>query len=226
MNNISENIETVIGVDINDPNALVFDLSEENHELARVDLSDTAAFSAYIFGSMEKQGTEVGFGKYAENRCIYRRSKHFDGTEAERSFHLGLDIWAKAGTPVFSPLAGTVHSFQDNDTYGDYGPTVILSHEIEGEKIHSLYGHLSRESLVGKVVGDSVVAGQTIGALGEPHENVEWPPHLHFQLIKDLGGHRGDYPGVCTVAESERYMANCPNPNLLLDIALLKVAIP
>ena len=45
-----------------------------------------------------------------------------------RRLHLGVDIWADAGTPVYVPLDGRIHSFRDNNHFGDYGPTVILQH--------------------------------------------------------------------------------------------------
>jgi murein DD-endopeptidase MepM/ murein hydrolase activator NlpD len=53
-----------------------------------------------------------------------------DQTE-ERNIHIGLDLWIDAGTPVFSALDGRVHSFQNNDSLGNYGPTIILEHQVE-----------------------------------------------------------------------------------------------
>jgi hypothetical protein len=49
-------------------------------------------------------------------------------------------------------------------------------------------------------------------------ENGNWPPHLHFQLIIDMQGMKGDYPGVCKFSERERYLANCPDADLLLNM--------
>ncbi|MNE29341.1 hypothetical protein D3C80_1228170 [compost metagenome] len=109
-----------------------------------------------------------------------------------------------------------VHSFKNNDNFGDYGPTIILKHEIEGFVFHSLYGHLSVESLNGLKEGMSVFGGQKIAELGDYTVNGGWPPHLHFQLIIDLEGNVGDYPGVCKLSEREKYLSNCPDPSLLL----------
>jgi peptidoglycan LD-endopeptidase LytH len=57
--------------------------------------------------------------------------------------------------------------------------------------------------------------------LGGADENVGWPPHLHLQIIRDLEGRRGDYPGVCRVSEAPQWLARCPDPNLLLRIEAL-----
>jgi hypothetical protein len=94
-----------------------------------------------------------GIGGYMEHRTIYSRSAHFDTADEPRRLHLGVDIWGDAGTPIYSPLAGIVHSFADNDNFGDYGPCIILQHNLGGLALYSLYGHLSRKSLAGLAVG-------------------------------------------------------------------------
>jgi murein DD-endopeptidase MepM/ murein hydrolase activator NlpD len=115
-------------------------------------------------------------------------------------------------------MPGTIHSFAFNDAFGDYGATLILQHEVEGVLFHTLYGHLSLHSIEDKWEGQTVEKGEWIAAFGEPAENGHWPPHLHFQLIIDMQGTKGDYPGVCTLAERESYLANCPDPDLLLNM--------
>jgi len=37
-----------------------------------------------------------------------------------------------------------------------------------------------------------------------------------MQLIFDMEGKEGDYPGVCRFSEREVYLHNCPDPGLLL----------
>ncbi len=64
-----------------------------------------------------------------------------------RRLHLGLDIWGKAGTEIYAPMAGTVHSFAFNNNFGDYGATIILKHELEDFSFYTLYGHLSLADL-------------------------------------------------------------------------------
>ena len=89
-------------------------------------------------------------------------------------------------------------------------PTIILFHPVLG--IYSLYGHLAIEDLEGLSVGMPIAAGQLLCHLGEPSENGGWPPHLHFQLIRDMQGYSGDYPGVCSPRDLPFYSENCPDP--------------
>jgi hypothetical protein len=60
--------------------------------------------------------------------------------------------------------------------------------------------------------------GQKIAHFGQPHENGHWPPHLHFQIIYELGLYEGDYPGVCRYSEREKYLVNCPDPDVILQM--------
>ncbi|RYC71877.1 peptidoglycan DD-metalloendopeptidase family protein [Spirosoma sordidisoli] len=211
---------------------LILDLSATNPDLVPdqragrlpLDLTDTARFSDYVFGQLQAAGARVGVGGYNEHRVIYRRSPHFQQQAEPREIHLGIDFWAEAGTPVFAPLDGIVHSFRDNDNFGDYGPTIILEHRevvlpAFGRKpLYSLYGHLTRASLNGLYDGKPIRTGEKIAEIGPYPENGDWPPHLHFQLMTDMLGLRGDFPGVCTEADRAKFLALCPNPNLLLGI--------
>ncbi|RRB00959.1 peptidoglycan DD-metalloendopeptidase family protein [Larkinella rosea] len=197
---------------------LILDFTVNNPDLTAVDLTDTSVFTDYVFGKLQRNGAVVGVGGYNEHRVIYRRSPHFNQTEEPRCVHLGIDLWAVAGTPVFAPLDGVVHSFQDNNHFGDYGPTIILEHGWEEKPLYSLYGHLSRPSLRGLHVGMPVKTGQKIAEIGPFPENGDWPPHLHFQLMTDLLGHTGDFPGVCSLTDRERFLEICPNPNRFLQI--------
>ncbi|QSE96365.1 peptidoglycan DD-metalloendopeptidase family protein [Fulvivirga lutea] len=195
----------------------VFDFTKDNTALADVNLNDERSFNDYIFGSLAKENCKVGVGGYGENRTIYSRSDVFSDTE-NRSLHLGIDIWAPAGTPVYAPADAIVHSFKDNHQHGDYGPTIILEHELEGVKFHTLYGHLSRSSIEDLTIGAEIKKGTEFAWFGDYEENVHWPPHLHFQVIEDMGDKFGDFPGVCKPSEKAMWLKNCPNPNLILNI--------
>lgn len=211
----------VVPFDWQKDKTLVLDFTAQNTELTQVDLTNTSIFNEYVFAKISKAGAVVGVGGYNEHRWIYRRSEHFQQTEEPRCIHLGIDIWAAAGTPVFAPLAGKVHSFQHNDNFGDYGPTIIVEHELEGTVFYTLYGHLSLESLTGKYVGMPVQAGERIADFGNFPINGDWPPHLHFQLMSDMMGLAGDFPGVCSITDRVKFLEICPNPNLILGIGQL-----
>lgn len=207
--------------DLNKENVKIFDFTADNHDIKQIDLNNEDAFSGYIFGELEKSGTPVGIGLYNEDRDIYKRSEHFGGSKI-RSIHLGIDIWAIAGTPIYAPLDGKIHSFKNNNTHGDYGPTIILEHQLEGITFYTLYGHLSLQSIGNKRIGQQIEKGKHFADFGEYEVNVHWPPHLHFQIISDIGDNFGDFPGVAAKSEKRFYLDICPNPNLILGIERLK----
>lgn len=196
------------------------DLSVTNSVLEEVDTASAEAIQIYINTFLAKTGGQIAYGGYLEKRSIYDRSIYFnnDNPELKRNIHFGLDVWCPAGTAILAPLDGIVHSFKDNRNYGDYGPCIVLKHKFEDLVFYTLYGHLSRRSLKELSVGQEVETGAVIAHLGEPSENGDYGPHLHFQIIKDIQDFKGDYPGVSTKANLEFFEENCPDPNLLLKI--------
>lgn len=197
------------------------DLSVKNAALTAQELSSAEAFQRYLSSFLGDRNKKVAWGGYNEQRGLYRRSGLFSASEeqgAVRNMHLGIDIWCAAGTDVLSVLRGKIHSFRDNVGLGDYGPTIVLEHSAKKANFYTLYGHLARKSLGGLKEGQEIAQGQKIGELGEPSENGEYAPHLHFQVIKDLEGRKGDYPGVAAKNVLEYFLDNCPDPNLLLKI--------
>ena len=213
-----ENVK-VIDSTIHYKNYIAIDLSASRTDHLDLDLTDAKKFEEFIEKHLSENNAQVAFGGYLEKRNLYKRSENFNDKNAEeRDIHIGLDLWIKAGTSVLSALDGKIHSFKNNTAHGDYGPTIILEHEIEGLTFYTLYGHLSLESLEGKTEGQIVKKGEKIAELGKPPINGDYAPHLHFQIIKNIENKKGDYPGVCSVKEVEFYQDNCPNPNLLLKI--------
>lgn len=188
---------------------------------SEIDVRDLEAFEALLFA--ERGAAPALIGGYGENRGLYAGSHLFDADEGPvgeadepRTIHLGIDIWTAAATPVAAPLPGVIHSFADNDNFGDYGGTIILEHRLESETFYTLYGHLARRSLADLEEGRNVRAGQVFAWLGEPLENGGWPPHLHFQRINDLLERRGDFPGVAKASEQNYWLNLCPDPSGLL----------
>ena len=199
---------------------LRMDFTENNLELDQETLEQTGRFMNYVNGRLQAAGARYGIGGYNEHRTIYSRSRVFDSSDGgePRRLHLGTDIWGKPYTRIMAPLDGVVHSFAFNNALGDYGATIILTHQIDGHTFHSLYGHLSLNSLKNLQEGEVVRKGDVFAEFGIPFENGQWPPHLHFQLVIDMEGMKGDYPGVCRFSERERYLANCPDPDLVLQL--------
>ncbi|HZH96834.1 MAG TPA: peptidoglycan DD-metalloendopeptidase family protein [Flavisolibacter sp.] len=204
----------------NSDKLLMMDFTAANTELTQAILADTNLFIQYINRKLDSAGATYGIGGYNEHRTIYSRSHVFDtdaGAEPRR-LHLGIDIWGKPYTRVMAPLDGIVHSFAFNNAYGDYGATIILTHNLEGRTFYTLYGHLSLNSIKNMQEGDVVRKGDVFCEFGIPFENGQWPPHLHFQIIRDMQGMKGDYPGVCRFSERESYLANCPDADLILNM--------
>jgi len=209
---------------------LQLDFTDANIDLTNTIVQETRSFTQYINQKLDRAGAKYGIGGYAENRTVYSRSKLFEfsrvsslttgDTEVEepRRLHLGTDIWGKPNTAVMAPLNGIVHSFAYNDAFGDYGATIILTHQLQGVSFYTLYGHLSLNSIKNLQEGQLFEKGDIFAEFGIPSENGQWPPHLHFQIIADLQGWKGDYPGVCKFSEKELWLSNCPDPDLILQM--------
>ncbi len=166
----------------------------------------------YVAHVKNRTQCKLLYGGYLEHRAIYT-SNHFTGDK--RDFHLGIDVWVAANTPLFAPCDMVLHSMAYNNAELDYGYTLI--YYLQKMDCHLLLGHLSKSSLVDKEIGMSVKEKSLIAFLGNSSENGGWEPHVHVQLIKDMGENKGDYPGVCTQSDLDFYRSNCPSPiNLIL----------
>jgi murein DD-endopeptidase MepM/ murein hydrolase activator NlpD len=205
----------VMGFPLSMANTLALDFTANNAELQALNLKDTAAFDRYVFDKILSDGKIAGAGGYFEPRVLYSRSEHFGGEEA-RSLHLGVDVWMPAGTPVYAPLDAVIHSFGDNQGFGNYGPTLILESRLEGKALYVLLGHLSRADLKNWSKGAKVKAGTQVGTLGPFPENGDWPPHVHVQLMSDMQGLEGDFFGVCAPSEEKKFRALVADPGPML----------
>ncbi len=217
---LSQDFTPVVATTFFKEQYVTIDLSTNNGALKAIDVSSSEDFERYINEYLAANNGKVAYGGYGEVRDIYRRSTHFNKQESEdeRNIHLGLDLWCQAGTDILAPLDGSIHSFKCNDNFGDYGPTIIVMHKESGITFYTLYGHLSVDSIQNISVGDVITKGSVIASLGDASVNGDYAPHLHFQIIKDLQGNVGDYPGVSSKKDITFYLDNCPDPNLLLNI--------
>ena len=109
-----------------------------------------------------------------------------------RKFHKGEDIPAPTGAAIVAAASGTVTTAGWVSGYGNY---TVINH---GGGVMTAYGH---QSAIYVSVGQTVSAGQTIGAVGSTGNSTG--PHLHFEVyvngdrkrvVKgksvDLGGRR------------------------------------
>lgn len=213
----SSDYHCVVPFDAEKDKLLLMNFTASNETLTLDILNNTAAFTEYVSQQLGEE-YKYGIGGYAEHRTIYARSEKFDTADEPRRLHLGIDIWGPVGTPVYAPLGGYVHSFAFNDAYGDYGATIVLHHQVDGESFNTLYGHLSLRDLEGLQEGQYVSRGSEFAHFGDAKENGYWPPHLHFQIIHEMHHSRGDYHGVCKYSEKEKWLANCPDPDAILNM--------
>jgi murein DD-endopeptidase MepM/ murein hydrolase activator NlpD len=107
-----------------------------------------------------------------------------DGLGAGRD-HQGQDLLADCGKRVVAAQAGRV---QQRDYHGAAGNYVVI--DGQGQLQDAVYMHLMRRAEVRK--GERVVAGQTIGRVGDTGNTSAC--HLHFELWSDPGYYEGGKP--------------------------------
>lgn len=107
--------------------------------------------------------------------------------------HKGIDLAAAEGTPIHAVAAGKVVLSQLSDTAGEF---VRIDH---GDGAVTVYMHMVRGSRTVKK-GDSVVAGQVIGAMGKTGRVTG--THLHFDWIV-RGEYRDPLPLLVKTSESQ-----------------------
>lgn len=200
---------------------VALDFTKNNLEFSTNIFENIYLFSSYIIKKLTQYDAKFGIGGYLELREVYSRSNLFDGNNVQqehRRLHLGTDIWGLVNTKIFSPLDAEVHSFSNNNQNGDYGATIILKHQLDKINFYTLYGHLSLKDINHLEKGTSIKKGEHFAHFGNPSENGNWPPHLHFQIINDLENCSGDYSGVCALSQEGKYAKNCPNPDLILQL--------
>ena len=203
----------------------IFDLTPSSLLLGQLsDNSDTQAFTNLLFGEMAASGSSVGIGCYDEPRRIYTDDAfRIPGNDRDewRTIHIGIDLFMPAGTAVHAPLPGKIHSFANNTTHLDYGPIIVLQHDVGDDlTFYTLYGHLSKTSLDGLTIGQPIAKGEKFAEIGDFPGNGDWPPHLHLQILCELlPPHAAtDFPGVAAPSQRAIWRSLCPNPNLLLGI--------
>ena len=98
---------------------------------------------------------------------------------ATGGYHMGVDLVAALGSPIYAAAAGDVIEAGYKQK-GGYGRRVIIQHE--GFK--TLYAHLHTVLVE---VGEAVEAGQQLGTMGgnveDPYRGASGGTHLHFEVI-------------------------------------------
>lgn len=191
-------------------------LNLDKDDLHKLNVSTEEEHKVYHQGIREQSNSTWLIGGYMERRDLYKSELFNSDPASIREIHLGIDIWGAQSSLIYAPIDGEIHSFAYNDLPLDYGYTLILKHRIGSYEFYTLFGHLGRQYFDRWQLGAVVKAGDPIGTLGAKTENGGWLPHLHFQVIHDMQGKQGDYPGVCSQSDLAFYRKNCPDPSPLI----------
>ncbi|MGD9807927.1 MAG: peptidoglycan DD-metalloendopeptidase family protein [Deferribacterales bacterium] len=172
---------------------------------------DSKAINDWFDGMISSGGAEWALGPYLEDResilSVYPQMRG----EA-RYFHLGIDICAPAGMPVYTPLDGVVEESGYEEGEGNYGGYAVVRYDLaDCEPFYMMYGHMNRSSLPS--AGEALKAGEQVALIGDLHENGGWNHHTHIQIITEKGKSEGYFfKGYCSAEKLKEVELLCPNP--------------
>ena len=125
-----------------------------------------------VAGMRAKPGDVSEGGNWAEGSFGYRKPASKGG-----HIHDGVDIYAKAGTAIIAPVAGTVTSVGKNNAGGFY----VRLRGTDG--IDYYFAHMQSASPWTK--GTKIQAGIFLGSVGNSGNAAGTSPHLHFSMKKN-----------------------------------------
>lgn len=136
--------------------------------------NSTGQVAHYPFYTSEKVGVALPAGAPSMTQQFYRVQRNGEPG------HLGLDIGAATGTPVYAAAAGTVYMSWTEPMYGN---RIIIDHGLgpDGRRSFTQYKHLHSRSVT---AGTRVRQGQQIGTLGQTGVLSSYP-HLHFEVTRE-----------------------------------------
>lgn len=129
-------------------------------------------------------------------------SQDFGGwNDSWGGYHLAEDATAAGGDSVFAIARGVVQELILNNVARGYGGIMLVEHELPGETVTALYGHISSRRGTPVEVGDFVSAGELIAFIADDDEDGgSWGPHMHF------GIRRGDFDRYSTICGAWLYV--------------------
>lgn len=95
-------------------------------------------------------------------------------------FHKGVDFTPGGGAPIYA-IADGIATVVD-DGLGVYGTHVIITHQIDGQRVTSLYAHMVTSSTP-IVQGQVVEVGDFLGLVGDT--GLSFGAHLHLEIHID-----------------------------------------
>lgn len=167
-------------------------------------------------------GASVAPGGFAEPITDAKNHISSGYKSPERPGHRGIDIAVPAGDPIYAVYDGVV---EDAGPASGFGQWIVISHEFDGKKWSSVYGHMYPDGVLVST-GDKVTAGQHIGDVGSNGESSG--PHLHWEMWEGgrlTGGNEVDptpfldrvgEPGTGTSAVAGQQVSSGPVDRLVV----------
>ena len=122
-----------------------------------------------------------------EGVTLSQVSDTWGAARSEGRSHEGVDIFAEAGTPVYSATSGYVEWF---GPYGVGGSTVTV---VGAGGVRYYYAHLSSYA-EGLTNGQAVTPDTRLGYVGNTGNALTTPPHLHFGVYTGFWDAENPYP--------------------------------
>ena len=185
------------------------------------DFNDIDLFQFKIEKLQKNIPNKIIAGGYLVPRPLYTSTSYDkignNGRES-RTIHIGTDFWLPQNTTVHALFDGEIIIATNDAGDKEYGGLVVLKHRTNDFDFFTLYGHLSIKSATKHTQGDTIKKGDCIGEIGNPSENGNWAPDLHFQIMLSLLNYKNDFPGVTYFNQINVWRSLCPNPNLLFQL--------
>lgn len=174
------------------PDSLVQSNSEIGQQIAEDNVAKTSSNRKALYDPTEYKSSVRADGWFLNNMPYSYKSSSFgeDFIDPETGRHLwdpchkGIDIAAGIGTPIYTPVDGTITSVEpekkEGSGFGNY-VTIVDSRK----KYHHIFAHQSQFA-DGIAVGDAVKRGELIGYVGET--GYATGPHLHYQIDASTNG--------------------------------------
>jgi len=188
-------------------------------------------FNKKMFKIHARENATWSLGGYLENRQI-ALANYPQMVTQERYFHLGIDINAPAGTPLYAPTDCTVIKSEYESGEGNYGGMILL--EINNSRaqkadiyehdlptpIYLVFGHLALDSL--PKIGTKLNGGAYLATIGDFNENGNFFHHTHLQALTKRGLDQGwMHKGYCTRADLATIDNFCPDPTRFIVPCLI-----
>lgn len=147
----------------------------EEEEARRAEEAAAAAARAFAASLSAGEGRNVGSGFFANPCPDAWESSGYGWRDFDQKFHLGTDMAADMGSPIYAAESGTViAATYDGAYHGGAGNWVVIAH---GNGLVTKYMHCSA---VFVEIGQRVERGENIAAVGSTGKSTG--PHLHFQV--------------------------------------------